>query len=942
MAAELPRPGVEIIQKFRTVTPTVITPTLVPAVVGVAKQIVELFNTSSTGANVLNGDALITLPGLFLAKAATGSPAVYTGLDGLSLVLSVDNAPNVTITFKDPTATGLTPATVVAQILAAFADAGVTNATAETVGTTQFRVRTLGVGDLEQLYVDPTTSGSVLTTFGVGAGRTYIGVSTYHQREVLIATSNFPDPRHNLDELAIEPETIRAFLAMGGGTNVREASRTTAFLRNGSVNDACVITGLVNMTGLTLPGDLTAKTLVVKVNGGAPQTVTFTTSETTVALVVAKITSTLTGVVASGTTFLTLTSATVGYAATIELVSGAALVTLGLTAGVYHGSNIAVVDDGNGDVLSPLLEFALENFTSTGTAAVRAGTVALSGLSYPGDLSNKTLELSDGKDSQTITFVTPANSAAVLTQINAVMGTAAGGRLTATLDGSNHLVLTNSLTGQESMIEVVSGTAMTTLGLTAAITYGGPAKVVAGDEVWIDGAKVGVVRAVAPGGNTARLKLDRQLTISGNLGTYFYIVATGLSSSPAADRPLPELIVAPDGTVTVKHELSRDTTGVALSSQNGRSTVYLSYQAVREDVTALAKSPGLLKLDSTTTLDDQLSPVSTLNPLALGLFFALVNAPGVQVTGLGVDAVSADSPYGTVEAFTRAAEFLEGYEVYAIAPLTHDQTVGQVFSTHASFMSEPEQKGERVALFCSAEPANKLDILVASGATGNSSGSGGTQFDTGVANLSALLLNQGVSPVGTIATASGVFLDLELDDKHYSVSAINGSVVTIRTTFSAGTNDDGFYATTDLNDPPLPTTLVNAVFAVRVRGAVLVNTDGTPDKQSIAETYQALSQSFGNRRFWHVMPDTCAATISGIEQKIPGFYMTAAIAGMIGQNPPQQSFTNFPMTGLRACSGRTTASASGSSTSWRRAALTSWSRTHPVPPWCPVWRSRPI
>ena len=61
---------------------------------------------------------------------------------------------------------------------------------------------------------------------------------------------------------------------------------------------------------------------------------------------------------------------------------------------------------------------------------------------------------------------------------------------------------------------------------------------------------------------------------------------------------------------------------------------------------------------------------------------------------------------------------------------------------------------------------------------------------------------------------------------------------------------------------------------------------------------QSLGQTFLDRRFWMTFPDACAATLSGIEQVLDGFYMNAAIAGMIAQQPPQQSFTNFPMTGF--------------------------------------------
>jgi hypothetical protein len=44
-------------------------------------------------------------------------------------------------------------------------------------------------------------------------------------------------------------------------------------------------------------------------------------------------------------------------------------------------------------------------------------------------------------------------------------------------------------------------------------------------------------------------------------------------------------------------------------------------------------------------------------------------------------------------------------------------------------------------------------------------------------------------------------------------------------------------------------------------------------------------------------PDQCGVSISGLEQLVEGYYMNAGIAGMIGQQPPQQGFTNFPMTG---------------------------------------------
>jgi hypothetical protein len=176
-------------------------------------------------------------------------------------------------------------------------------------------------------------------------------------------------------------------------------------------------------------------------------------------------------------------------------------------------------------------------------------------------------------------------------------------------------------------------------------------------------------------------------------------------------------------------------------------------------------------------------------------------------------------------------------------------------------------------------------------------------FNTGIANLSALVLNAGVDPTGTIDADDGLFLDLALDDKVYSIASISGAEVTIRTTFASGENDDGFYATTDLDDPPLPSTLIQEGFSVKIRGAALTTVTGSTDFQKVAETIAALGQTFQDRRVWMVVPDQATASLDGLDTLINGFYMCAGIAGMIGQNPPEQSFTNFPMSGYTTVVG---------------------------------------
>ena len=67
MATELLQPGVSVIQEFRTVSPTIVTPTLAPCAVAPAFQILEAYETDATGNRVLNADAIATVPAVLTA-----------------------------------------------------------------------------------------------------------------------------------------------------------------------------------------------------------------------------------------------------------------------------------------------------------------------------------------------------------------------------------------------------------------------------------------------------------------------------------------------------------------------------------------------------------------------------------------------------------------------------------------------------------------------------------------------------------------------------------------------------------------------------------------------------------------------------------------------------------------------------------------------------------
>jgi hypothetical protein len=455
---------------------------------------------------------------------------------------------------------------------------------------------------------------------------------------------------------------------------------------------------------------------------------------------------------------------------------------------------------------------------------------------------------------------------------------------------ANKLQLDSALVGSESKIEVGTGTANATLGVTDnAVEYGRAYKPVAGDDLYADGEYLGTIQQVTPGAVKTDLRLDRELAYASTQKKNWYIVSKAIPSSLPANRPTPDLVVELTGDITIKHDILRDTKGNPVGSTV--DPIVISYRALRLDVTSSAVNKALLTFEDTDELETALSPLDTDNPLGLGLFLALLNAPTVTVSGLGVDAISADAPDGTLLAYSKAMGFLESEEVYALAPLTQDPTVHQSFQSHVNAMSDPDAKGERIALINPAMPSRELDTLVGSGTDGDTTGVT-NEFDTKLSNIAALLLAAGVDPTGTIDADDGVYLDIATDAKQYNISGINGSVITVRVTFAPGENDDSYYSTSNL-----PTPLVSESFSIKVRGNALVTSEGDPDYAKIAETYAALASSYADRRVTMTAPDQCGVSINGLEQLVEGYYMNAGIAGMIGQQPPQQGFTNFPMTG---------------------------------------------
>ena len=377
-------------------------------------------------------------------------------------------------------------------------------------------------------------------------------------------------------------------------------------------------------------------------------------------------------------------------------------------------------------------------------------------------------------------------------------------------------------------------------------------------------------------------------------------MVTPNDEAQGSGRPNPDFYLDLSGGVVIGAQVLRNpVTGAPYdNSYVGASYIYLAYKGLRLDVTPeAATSPGLLVIQDTTQLESLLSPLTTDNPLGLGLFFAKLNAPGVSVTGIGVSDVSGAHPEGTLSAFTQCAEFLESEEVYAIAPLTHQPTVHQMFKVHVDYMSDPDQRGERILFFNPEVPTERNPTVAASGTDGNTTAT--TNRFICDENPAAGLIAAGVNPALPIPVSDGVYLEVTVagELERYNVSSVNGALLVLNVTFASGENDDGFYTIT-----PLSTTLVSVDWSLEVRGAPLT-VAGQPDLDGIAETVAGIADTYGDRRLYMVFPDTFVAELDAGTTLLEGYYACAAIAGMVGQQLPQQGFTNFPITGFSGVQG---------------------------------------
>lgn len=187
------------------------------------------------------------------------------------------------------------------------------------------------------------------------------------------------------------------------------------------------------------------------------------------------------------------------------------------------------------------------------------------------------------------------------------------------------------------------------------------------------------------------------------------IVDTESDFSPAVEMVLDQTGERVDITDWVSFSDTDFTVPIINETKNGvpyNGAIYVSYRALSDKYSGV--NTDLLKAQSTEKLKELFGEagVGPANPLGFAMF------QGLQHANIGVSAVAVGSTpagdgsgtyngqnYDTMLAYQYAYDFLKGENVYAIVPLTQNDYVLDVTTSHVEYMSGPQGKNERHAFF---------------------------------------------------------------------------------------------------------------------------------------------------------------------------------------------------------------------------------------------------
>ncbi len=282
--------------------------------------------------------------------------------------------------------------------------------------------------------------------------------------------------------------------------------------------------------------------------------------------------------------------------------------------------------------------------------------------------------------------------------------------------------------------------------------------------------------------------------------------------------------------------------------------VHIQYKALRTDLAGTIHT-----FNNVSDVEATLGEISDDNPLALGLQLALANTTG-RVFGIGIDS-------NDLTGHLSALELSETFRLYCLSPLTQDTSILAAYKAHVAQMSTPENASWRILLANTAMPTTQnigpysASYVNANGGNNNIAVNSGKYVLTA---SNATFISDGVVPGDVInvtaATPSTIVGTLTVQE----VISNQQVVVSGSTTATA----ISYYVTRSLT------------------------------KTQVAQSVASTSEGFGLNRVVHVQPDIVGVSVSGATKYLPGYYLCAALSGMVSGFPVQQGFTNIGVAGI--------------------------------------------
>jgi hypothetical protein len=894
MAGSLTRPGVEVTQEFVTNTPSVITPKLNSALIGACFQIVDAFddngNPQSTALAGTYTDGVGTvaydLPNLQDEASITG----FENDVRVFLLLGADSTELNGSSDEESIATGTTG--VYTEGTLRFSDSSATfNQLGVLAGDVVRLTYQTEVFDLVIASVDSDTQVTVEAN-GVNDDLTAVSYSIIRNpAEFIVSTGTQGNVILGPDESNYISWTTLAASDTYAGSNADtlnlEINGGDEWLTatDGAAGD-CIFTsaGASFFTSVGARGPVTNEILYVGTgadDGGVFRDITHVVSDTQIHIETGE------GLGVSGATYHVgddggatydansgTTDATVGTGCVLTVTGGNFTTSVG-AVGPAPANTFVETSDGVYVVEAVNSDNSIDIFsTATGAGSSNLNPVILKGQATTNDGATPaalTAFASISADFSTLaTLIAPA---AVTTTAVTLTASADGGDIASVTDADN-VVLGSALAASGNTLGFKVVTHTTTLNLAY--------------DPGSDTIQIRLVRD-ADGVLTSTYAQVQTAVTSAVDPAYNAIVASHITSAVTGTGTFLEADVATydfdggsdDDQILLDADLIGSTTPTA--------NVYVTYKALRVDVSAGASNPSLLSYNSSTTAENAIGPFTTDNPLGLGFYFALLNSGGRDVKGIGVSAVSTSKPFGTVAAFSEAYSFLESQDVYTLVPLTQDAPVHQAGQTHVNAMSQPTEKAERVIFINNAFPDYAQATTVTSGTSGNTGtvdGVATAEFATSV-NLSA---------AGVVA--GDILVVSSLSGSTDAPDVVNGTLGPLYGVEITGLKSgDNFVAEFDGTDTVITSSwddLVDVSWTIYRAGAAI--TSAADQSERIA----LIGESYNDRRVFHHYPAEVTADVDGTSSNIEGFYLAAGWAGKAALEPPERGFTEGTVAGYSA------------------------------------------